>query len=252
MPAGVHRPGYTERYLAMLRQSRLDSKPSRGCLCCATPISASMNRNAKYCSASCGDAYRGGRLRATGARKPKDRPCEWKWGAKGEHLIPDSKKAGARFCSDKCSAAFYEKGHRKRLNERRVFLYHTDPRRPLANAMWSVANRGRRQAWRHSNRERLSEYFRGRREALAGLPPYPRMDPWPTDCQVCGEAIDLTLVYPNPLAETDGHEPPIRWAAKHPDYDGCYVLRPEHSRCNKRKGARPDWEIREQLKRRVE
>jgi hypothetical protein len=44
----------------------------------------------------------------------------------------------------------------------------------------------------------------------------------------------------DPMGETVGHEPPVAWARKHPEYAGPYVLRPEHWACNFQKRARPD------------
>ena len=45
-----------------------------------------------------------------------------------------------------------------------------------------------------------------------------------------------------PSARSLGHEPPIIWVARHSDYDGPLVLRPEHLACNISKHGRPDWE----------
>ena len=53
----------------------------------------------------------------------------------------------------------------------------------------------------------------------------------------------LQRLWPDPLSESLGHEPPIRWVARHPDYDGPRVLRPEHLACNMAKHVRPDWEM---------
>jgi hypothetical protein len=91
---------------------------------------------------------------------------------------------------------------------------------------------------------------RRRRESRAGLPPYPRMNPWPSDCQCCHKPIDPTRKHgrlfkgesPDPLAETVGHEPPLSWLRSHLDWDGSLILRPEHWACNMAKNRRPDWE----------
>ena len=68
-----------------------------------------------------------------------------------------------------------------------------------------------------------------------------RVSPWPTDCMICG--LSFEGAYPDSRSETIGHEPPIAWMLRHPDYEGDLVLRPEHLSCNVRKQARPDWEI---------
>jgi hypothetical protein len=83
----------------------------------------------------------------------------------------------------------------------------------------------------------------GMRKELSGR--YVRMDPWPTDCQVCHKPIDPSrshsLDRKDHLGSTIGHEPPMAWTRDHPEYEGPYVLRPEHWICNVLKGARPDW-----------
>jgi hypothetical protein len=67
-----------------------------------------------------------------------------------------------------------------------------------------------------------------------------RVDPWPTDCMICGLPFEGS--WPEGRSETIGHEPPIAWMLRHPEYDGALVLRPEHSSCNLKKSAKPDWE----------
>jgi hypothetical protein len=81
---------------------------------------------------------------------------------------------------------------------------------------------------------------RRRREAPGN---WPRLDPWPSACQACGLPIDRARTWPDPLSESLGHEPPIVWTVRHPDYEGRRVLRPEHLVCNLAKHDRPDWEI---------
>lgn len=73
-----------------------------------------------------------------------------------------------------------------------------------------------------------------RRERVAAVGPYVRLDPWPTVCQICHQ----------PLAGAvhEDHEPPIAWLHRHPEYYGPLVLRPAHARCNIRRRAHPDWE----------
>ena len=106
----------------------------------------------------------------------------------------------------------------------------------------SIAEAGRRFRERHP--ERVEDQRRKRRETPFV---YHRMDPWPSECQHCGEPIDHGRKHGHfrhdPLAESLGHEPPLAWAARHPEYTGPYVLRPEHWACNAHKRARPDWEL---------
>lgn len=82
---------------------------------------------------------------------------------------------------------------------------------------------------------------RRRRRETPGT--WSRLVPWPSTCQVCRLPIDPVFAWPHPLSESLGHEPPIFWATRHPDYDGPRVLRPEHLACNMTKRDRPDWEI---------
>jgi hypothetical protein len=68
-----------------------------------------------------------------------------------------------------------------------------------------------------------------------------RPAPWPTACVICGGAFEGS--FPNPKAETLGHEPPLSWVRKHPEYSGPFMVRPEHWACNRRKWRHPDWEL---------
>jgi hypothetical protein len=70
-----------------------------------------------------------------------------------------------------------------------------------------------------------------------------RLAPWPTQCQVCGRTIDLSIPFPDQRAATLGHEPPIAWMQRHPEYAGALFVRPEHWICNLSKGDKPDWEL---------
>jgi hypothetical protein len=99
-----------------------------------------------------------------------------------------------------------------------------------------------RRVYLAAHREEVRTQWRERKR-LRRASAYPRMEPWPTDCQVCGKPIDADLVYPDRLAETPGHEPPIAWLDRHPEYPGTCVIRPEHWGCNQAKGDRPDWEL---------
>lgn len=97
--------------------------------------------------------------------------------------------------------------------------------------------------WARTHPEARRMALPRRRERLAQVGDYVRMDPWPTDCQVCHALLDPNLHGLVPIASSLGHEPPIRWASDHPEYTGPYVIRPEHLSCNARKGTRPDWEM---------
>ena len=82
-----------------------------------------------------------------------------------------------------------------------------------------------------------------KRRALAANVEWVRLTPWPHECLVCGEPIDKSLIYPDQMSETIGHEPPISWLVLHPEYEGEAVVRPEHLLCNKAKFTRPDWAL---------
>jgi hypothetical protein len=105
---------------------------------------------------------------------------------------------------------------------------------------YNASVRERRRA--HPAREKAA--VARRRESLAKTPRYVRLNPWPSDCQVCNDPIDPALRHPDPLSATLGHEPPIAWLSHHPaEYEGDYWLRPEHLSCNRTKNSRPDWEL---------
>jgi hypothetical protein len=245
--AGVHLPGYTDRYNAARRASVLASKAERSCAFCGATIPVTMNRNARHCSDKCLTAAHCARLRAKTAcaREARGiRMCAYCDGPMGRHPIPATSLPHAKHCSAACYAAAYDRAHREEIAARNAARYSANPEAMRAASIAShAAHPEVRQLWRARHREEQSEYFRGRREALAGLSPYPRMEPWPTDCQCCGEPIDPALSFPNALSESFGHEPPIRWAERHPEYDGPFALRPEHLVCNQRKNDRPDWEL---------
>ena len=94
--------------------------------------------------------------------------------------------------------------------------------------------------WRKSHPAAVRAKVQRRR----GLPwVWLHVDPWPLDCQICGDTLDPGLRFPHPLAETLGHEPPVAWMRLHPDHSGSLVLRPEHWSCNLRKFDKPDWEL---------
>jgi hypothetical protein len=84
-------------------------------------------------------------------------------------------------------------------------------------------------------------YRTARREGETG--PWTWLDPWPSVCGGCGLPFDPTLSGRAPMAETVGHEPPITWLLRHPEYEGPLTVRPEHYGCNGRKRNRPDWEL---------
>lgn len=118
---------------------------------------------------------------------------------------------------------------------------------------WEQAHREERtdyhRAWRNAHPEsaRESSIAKANRRREAPFV-WLSMDPWPTDCQVCYQPIDPGLRHGpggqrDPMAGVYGHEPPIAWMLRHPDYDGLLVLRPEHWLCNAKKHARPDWEL---------
>lgn len=141
--------------------------------------------------------------------------------------------------------------HEERRAKAKVY---NDGRRDEIRA-YTAANRERHRAWltEHREQQRLysaayrashSAYFRAAEDRRRGAPfVWTKMDPWPNDCQVCGEPIDPALAYPDPAFGSRGHEPPIAWLLRNPSYDGPLILRPEHYHCNKHKHDHPDWEL---------
>src|ERR1035437_1493452 len=96
--------------------------------------------------------------------------------------------------------------------------------------------RRRAREWDRDNPLKARASRHRRRESLRGAGPYVRMDPWPTDCQICQAPITGAF-------HVD-HEPPLAWVSKHPEYEGLFVLRPTHPKCNRVKFIRPDWEYK--------
>lgn len=93
---------------------------------------------------------------------------------------------------------------------------------------------------REERRAYVREWIRRRREVPFT---WSRVEPWPTDCMICGLPFEGS--WPEPRSQTIGHEPPVAWMLRHPEYDGPLILRPEHWGCNARKGSRPDWDAKE-------
>jgi hypothetical protein len=89
-----------------------------------------------------------------------------------------------------------------------------------------------RKRWWTPEKEAVHGSRRRVRKAKVG--DYERMNPWPTNCQICGDPLSGKT--------HEDHEPPIAWLANHLDYVGPRVIRPSHASCNLRKRAKPDWE----------
>lgn len=96
--------------------------------------------------------------------------------------------------------------------------------------------------YQEASRRSRQESRRRRRETPGA---WVRMVPWPVECQVCQGPIDPALAWPDPRSGSLGHEPPVYWVARHPEYAGALTLRPEHLACNLMKRDRPDWELPE-------
>lgn len=57
-------------------------------------------------------------------------------------------------------------------------------------------------------------------------------------CHLCGQAIDMTLHYLDPMAWQADHDPSIAvLLARGDDPDDVQWLKPSHRRCNQQKGA---------------
>lgn len=130
--------------------------------------------------------------------------------------------------SDPVRAALYDEGNRLILLSHGRSAEARAIRAEIARIMVLASRMSRQDA-------------RRRRRETPGT--WSRLLPWPAACQVCGLPIDPALAWPNPLSESLGHEPPIFWTGRHPDYDGPRVLRPEHLGCNLAKRDRPDWDL---------
>ena len=133
-----------------------------------------------------------------------------------------------------------ERNRDKRAAHRRETL----EQRTEYNRGWIAQHPGYAANRRAANPEKANEGNRIRREAKLRIGrPYVKMEPWPDECQICGEPVDLFAPRRSPLGCTVGHEPPLAWIIKNLDYLGLLVLRPEHFSCNSRKRARPDWDL---------
>ena len=132
-------------------------------------------------------------------------------------------------------AAQRERDRGKRLVYGREYMrkrYKDDP-----EGIHAIARRYRA---RHPDRVKAGKIAR-RSTPYTYLP----MDPWPTDCQVCHLPMDPTALVRTPMGASVGHEPPLKWMREHPEYEGPFILRPEHHGCNSFKNAHPDWELPE-------
>jgi hypothetical protein len=148
--------------------------------------------------------------------------------------------------------------------ERRIYMNkwyaeHREERRAYTKALYQrpeirEKDRAAHRAYHHAHKAERAAYSReyrrshhdeilARNRARREVPwVWARISPWPSECQVCGLWIDPAWKGRTPLAGTVGHEPPIAWMVRHPEYDGPLVLRPEHWSCNLAKNDRPDWE----------
>jgi hypothetical protein len=131
--------------------------------------------------------------------------------------------------------------HRLYNDEHRAEIKAYFEDHPGQHRRWLEDNKEQQRTYSAEYRATHAAYFRDAEDRRRSAPRYPRMDPWPTDCQICHEPIDQSLKYPDPRFGSRGHEPPIAWLLRNPDYTGPLVLRPEHYACNKRKHDKPDW-----------
>ena len=120
-----------------------------------------------------------------------------------------------------------------RTEERR--LYYTRNKESIRekNRAWYEAHKEEAKAYGVLHAEEKKLVVLRRRERLAGLPEYTFK--WSRECAICGLTLGKAVIHLD-------HEPPIKWATRHPEYDGPFTLRPTHAFCNRRKHDRPDWE----------
>lgn len=152
------------------------------------------------------------------------------------------------------AAIAYERAHpldpeRRRENKRR--RRRADPERwRRQERQWYAANReriqARKTAWEAVNAELVAEFRRRgmsrRRARLRGLPVErytmaQLLDRDGTLCVLCGEQMDVTARYPDPLAPTVEHLEPIAW----PDSAGDVLsnVAVAHYGCNNHRRTRP-------------
>lgn len=87
--------------------------------------------------------------------------------------------------------------------------------------------------------DRIDQSNRRRRASLAGVrhEPYNALDIYARDqstCQICHEAVDLTLTYPHPRSRSLDHITPLSRGG----HDTAANIRLTHLSCNLRKGAK--------------
>jgi len=131
----------------------------------------------------------------------------------------------------------------KRARDAAYHAAHRDEGRERSRAYYVDHQEEKRlydAAYRADHPEKERERKRRRREAPFT---WARLDPWPSFCHLCGLFIDPARVFPDRGMGTLGHEPPVAWMLRHPEYGGTLVLRPEHWACNAAKSDRPDWEL---------
>ena len=164
---------------------------------------------------------------------------------------------------ERAQRAKWEAEHPNYFREKAKERYRANPEESHVNhRAWVAANSERwaeyMRGWRADNKAHVATYQRqwevehpgnvrtnakkARHKRREAKHPYVRMDPWPTTCQFCHEPLDPHSHGRSPMATSLGHEPPIHWADEHPEYTGPYVIRPEHWKCNLKKGVKPDWE----------
>jgi hypothetical protein len=147
------------------------------------------------------------------------------------------------------TARVYAERHpdEKKAQDHRYYESHKEKAAAQSKA-WHAAHPGvaieSSRRFKVNHPERVADARRQRRE---GSYVYHRLNPWPTDCQVCGLPLNPDRKHSqfrqDQLASSLGHEPPLAWVRRHPEYEGPLTLRPEHWGCNLRKKARPDWEL---------
>lgn len=186
----------------------------------------------------------------------------------------------ARFCSAKCRNRRWHQEHREEYDEwkqrhrqehreeyaerdRRYYREHREEvaerkRRWCQEHPEKVAEQNRR--YRQEHREEMTEYLRQwrqehpeerrnaryRRRALkmgAGCVPFDVAELWESSgktCVVCGDPIDPTLSYPDPMSRSLEHLIPLSQGGTHSP-DNCGF---SHLVCNLRKGAKTLEEVK--------
>ena len=174
----------------------------------------------------CRQCKRLARSRESRDRKPTERDLE------------KSRARSAAWRSDNAAAIKKYKDEYRSKNSEKISAYDRQYRDDNSERLLSQA-RGRSSKWRSENPDK-ARMKDGRRRALKKSSFVENVDVSRVyeisggGCFVCGESIDKSLKFPNPMSLTLEHVIPLALGGEH-SYANCSV---SHYRCNASKGAR--------------